>query len=400
LAEGETDGPPMTGKAESARHDPPGHRDEQPPDGLSVASIESALFRVPLKRPVAGSSARPGATPRPLSSWDVIAVRIRAENGVEGLGLTYELRAGGEAVLAALRHDLEPLVLGADCWATERIWERLYWATYNAGRRGTYIHALSALDIALWDAKACACGVSLARMLGADRRSVPLYESDSGWLSLSLKELVRENARAAERGLRAVKIMVGAPEPGEDERRVAAVRDAIGSDLLLMVDAGQKWDLRTALDRIHRLEEHDVFWVEEPLSCDDLAGHERLAAAVRPRIATGQTLTTRFDVRALLKQRAVDVLQMDVARIGGVTEWWRAAHLADADGVQLAPHFLMELHVGLVAASPRGLFVEHTPWLSYLLEDPPEICEGELLVPEAPGHGLRLRSDLDGFRVA
>ncbi len=397
MVEIDPDRPPVAAETASGEAS---SRDWQQPDGLSVASIESALFRVPLERPVAGASARPGVTSRPLSDWDVVVVRIRTESGVEGLGLTYEIRAGGEAALAALRHDLEPLVRGADCWATERIWERLYWATYNAGRRGVYIHALSALDIALWDAKARSCGVSLARMLGADRCSVPLYESDCGWLSLPLRELVRENARAAERGLRAVKIMVGSQEPGEDERRVAAVRNAIGPDLLLMVDAGQKWDLRTAIERIHRLEEHDVFWVEEPLSCDDLAGHERLAAAVRPRIATGQTLTTRFDAQTLLERRGVDVLQTDVARIGGVTEWWRVAHLADVAGVQLAPHFLMELHVGLVAASPRGLFVEHTPWLSSLLEDPPEIRDGELLVPEAPGHGLRLRPDLDRYRVA
>jgi L-alanine-DL-glutamate epimerase-like enolase superfamily enzyme len=369
-------------------------------DGFAIARVEAVLLRVPLGRPIAGASARPGVTPKPFTTWDVISVTVSTQNGLSGWGLTYELRAGGEAVLAALRHDLIPLVIGADCFATERLWHRLYWATYNAGRRGPFIHAISALDIAFWDIKAKAAGVSLARLLGADRTSVPIYESDQGWLNLSAAELARRNAAAVEAGMQGVKVFVGMPDRRDDERRLAAVRKAIGDGPALMVDAGQKWDYRSALERIRSLEAYDIHWVEEPLSCDDVEGHARLSRQIEPRIATGQTVTTRFEIQPLLERRAVDVVQADVARIGGISEWWRIAHLAEAAGATLAPHFLAELHVSLVAASPVGHWVEHTPWLTAILADPPKMRNGQLFVPTAPGHGLALQPQAEKWRIA
>jgi L-alanine-DL-glutamate epimerase-like enolase superfamily enzyme len=369
-------------------------------DGFAIARVEAALLRVPLGRPIAGASARPGVTPKPFTTWDLISVTVATQNGLSGWGLAYEIRAGGEAVLAALRHDLIPLVMGADCFATERLWHRLYWATYNAGRRGPFIHAISALDIAFWDIKAKAAGVSLARLLGADRTSVPIYESDQGWLNLSAAELARRNAAAVEAGMQGVKVFVGLPDRRDDERRLAAVRKAIGDGPALMVDAGQKWDYRSALERIRRLEAYDIHWVEEPLSCDDVEGHVRLSRQIEPRIATGQTVTTRFEIQPLLERRAVDVVQVDVARIGGISEWWRIAHLAEAAGATLAPHFLAELHVSLVAASPVGHWVENTPWLAAILADPPKMRNGQLFVPTAPGHGLALQPQAEKWRIA
>jgi L-alanine-DL-glutamate epimerase-like enolase superfamily enzyme len=369
-------------------------------DGFAIARVEAALLRVPLGRPIAGASARPGVTPKPFTTWDLISVTVATQNGLTGWGLAYEIRAGGEAVLAALRHDLIPLVIGADCFATERLWHRLYWATYNAGRRGPFIHAISALDIAFWDIKAKAAGVSLARLLGADRTSVPIYESDQGWLNLSAAELARCNAAAVEAGMQGVKVFVGLPDRRDDERRLAAVRKAIGDGPSLMVDAGQKWDYRSALERIRRLEAYDIHWVEEPLSCDDVEGHVRLSRQIEPRIATGQTVTTRFEIQPLLERRAVDVVQADVARIGGISEWWRIAHLAEAAGATLAPHFLAELHVSLVAASPVGHWVENTPWLAAILADPPKMPNGQLFVPTAPGHGLALQPQAEKWRIA
>jgi L-talarate/galactarate dehydratase len=369
-------------------------------DGFEVTKVDAALLRVPLARPIAGASARPGVTPKPFTTWDVISVTVSTRNGLSGWGLTYELRAGGEAVLAGLRHDLIPLLIGVDCFATERLWHRLYWATYNAGRRGPFIHAMAALDIAFWDIKAKAAGVTLARLLGADRQSVPIYESDQGWLNLSAAELARRNAAAVEAGMQGVKVFVGLPDMRDDEHRLAAVRKAIGDGPALMVDAGQKWDYRTALERIRRLEDYDIHWVEEPLSCDDIEGHVRLSRQIDCRVATGQTVTTRFEIQPLLERRAVDVVQTDVARIGGVSEWWRIAHLAEAAGASLAPHFLAELHVSLVAASPVGNWVENTPWLSAILADPPQIKDGRLFVPAASGHGLSLRPDADKWRIA
>src|SRR5437773_3875203 len=153
---------------------------------VEIIGARCARSRIPLAEPVLGASARPGVTPSPLASWDLLVVELDTSTGHTGTGFTYELRAGGPAVELALRGDLLPLVLGSDCNDPEALWERLYWATYNVGRRGAYMHALSAIDIAVWDAKARTLGQQLASLLGAERESVPLYESDSGWLSLPL----------------------------------------------------------------------------------------------------------------------------------------------------------------------------------------------------------------------
>ena len=131
-----------------------------------------------------------------------------------------------------------------------------------------------------------------------------------------------------------------------------------------------------------------------------MEGHARLSRQIEPRIATGQTVTTRFEIQPLLERRAVDVVQADVARIGGISEWWRIAHLAEAAGATLAPHFVAELHVSLVAASPVGHWVENTPWLAAILADPPKMPNGQLFVPTAPGHGLALQPQAEKWRIA
>jgi L-talarate/galactarate dehydratase len=369
-------------------------------DGCDIAAVDTALYRIPLAVPVTGGAARAGGISAPLASWDLIVATVRTSSGVTGTGFTYALRVGGEATRVCLRDDLAPLVLGASCWATEELWDRLYWATYYAGRRGLLIHALSALDTAIWDCKARSAGVSLAQLLGAERQEVEAYNSDSGWLSLSLDDLVRGAVESVERGFKAFKVIVGSPDARDDVRRVAAVRRALGDGPMLTTDAGQKWTLRTALAAIRGFAEHDVYWLEEPVSADDVDAHRRLFEQDEVRIATGQCLTTRHEVAPLLAPRAIDVLQHDVARIGGVTEWWRVAHMGQGAGVELAPHFFAELHVSLAAASPAGRWVEHTPWLGALLVDPPVPVDGRYRVPDAPGHGLVLRPDVERLRVA
>ncbi len=365
-----------------------------------IVDASCARYRIPLERPVLGASARAGVTPSALTHWDLVVVEVRTSTGETGSGFTYELRAGGGAVEVALREDILPLVVGADCHRPEQLWERLYWATYNVGRRGAYIHALAAVDTAVWDARARSLDLPLATLLGAERSSVPLYESDSGWLSLSLDELVRRNVAAIENGFNGTKIFVGGGDLADDVKRVGAVRKAIGATVPLMVDAGQKWTMPEAIERVRRLEDFELYWVEEPLPCDDVRGHEQLASSIQARIATGQTLTTRYEFEPLLENGAVQVIQPDVARLGGVTEWLRLTGSARAAGIEVAPHFLMELHVSLVAATPTGTFVERTPWLSPLLSQPPILQEGSLLVPSAPGHGLRLHRECEAFRLS
>ena len=364
-----------------------------------ITSVDAALYRVPLQVPVIGGAARSTGVSAPLESWDLIVCTVTTASGETGTGFTYALRVGGAATVTCLREDLAPLAIGSDVWGTEALWDRIYWATYYAGRRGLLIHALSALDTAMWDCKAKLAGVPLARLLGADRSQVEAYESSTGWLSSPTDQLVRAAADAIEAGFTAFKVIVGSPDVRLDVARVAAVRKSIGPEPRLMVDAGQKWDVRVALDAIRRMAEHDIYWIEEPITADDPEGHRRLMEQNDTRIASGQCFVTRHEARTFIAPRALDVIQHDVARIGGVTEWWRVAHLAESAGLEIAPHFFAELHVSLVAAT-QGRWVEHTPWLGELLVDPPVPVNGRYTIPDRPGHGLVLAPATSRWRVS
>ena len=199
------------------------------------------------------------------------------------------------------------------------------------------------------------------------------------------------------RGFRDVKIRVGRVSPAEDERRVAAVRRALGDGVSVAVDANQGLrDASVALDLGRRLQALGVRWLEEPLQPDDLAGAARVAAALDLPIAAGEVEQTRWAFRDLIAAGAADILQPDVTVVGGVTEWLKAATLASAHGLPVAPHYFSEVHAHLVAATPGAIGVEYfypdADIISFdpLLQDPLRPRDGRIPLPERPGVGLDL----------
>lgn len=216
------------------------------------------------------------------------------------------------------------------------------------------------------------------------------YNTSGGFLNAPLEEVTRNAVRSLEAGIGGIKIKVGHPDPAVDRARVTAVREAIGEDAPLMVDANQQWDRPTALRMGRWLEQFDLVWIEEPLDAYDVEGHRQLADALDTPIATGEMLASVAEHVRLIDARACDIIQPDAPRVGGITQFLRLATLADHAGLQLAPHFAMEIHLHLAAAYPREPWVEHFDWLDPLFEERLETRDGRMLVPDRPGLGITL----------
>ncbi|MEV0622718.1 mandelate racemase/muconate lactonizing enzyme family protein [Nonomuraea sp. NPDC050404] len=332
---------------------------------------------------------------RPLSQIDMLTCEIEA-GGLTGLGFSYTTRAGTPAQFAHVKEVGENL-LGEDPADIGRIYERLLWAGASVGRSGVATQALAAIDVALWDLKAKRAGLPLAKLLGAYRDSVRVYNTSGGYLQAPIEEVKERAAQSLAAGVGGIKIKVGQPDMREDLRRLTAVREHLGDQTPVMVDANQQWDRASALRFGRAVEDLGLVWIEEPLDAYDAEGHARLAAALDTPIATGEMLSSAADLVRLIDLRAVDFLQPDVPRVGGITPYLKVAALADHAHLQVAPHFVMEIHVHLAAAYPRESWVEHIEWLSPLFEERLEIKDGRMLVPDRPGLGLGLAEQARGW---
>lgn len=332
---------------------------------------------------------------------ETVFVELHTDDGLVGTGYSYTIGTGGRAVLHMLRDHLLPSVLGIDATCVEHAWRTMYDST-----RATTVGVITALgiaavDVALWDLRGLRAAEPLWRMAGGFRPSVPLYDTEGGWLHLDTDELVAGALRSREQGWHGVKIKVGRRSGAEDAGRVRAVREAIGDSMDLMIDANQSMTASEAIRRAALFEPYDLAWFEEPLPAEDVAGHERLAAATTIPIAVGESMYSIGHFREYLQRAAAGVVQVDVARIGGITPWLKVAHLAEAFNVSVCPHFLMELHVSLVAAVPNGRYVEHIPQLRAVTTNQIQILDGHAVAPRTPGLGITWDRDrIDDRRVA
>ncbi|GAA2787793.1 mandelate racemase/muconate lactonizing enzyme family protein [Crossiella cryophila] len=332
---------------------------------------------------------------------ETVFVEITTEDGAVGLGYSYTIGTGGSAVLALLRDHLLPQLEGVDTRLIESLWQQLFASTRSTTVGAITSLALAAVDTALWDLRCLRAGEPLWRMAGGFRSRVPAYDTEGGWLHLSADELVAGAVAAAAAGWRGVKVKVGKPNAAEDLARLHAVRAAVGPEFALMVDANQSMTAAEAIRRARLFEQVDLGWLEEPLPADDLAGHERLAAATSIPIAVGESLYSIAQFREYLQRGAAGIVQVDVARIGGITPWLKVAHLAEAFNVAVCPHFLMELHVSLAAAVPNGRYVEHIPQLRAITTAELTIVDGHAVAPETPGLGIAWDRDaMDDLRIA
>jgi len=361
-----------------------------------IIRIELGLHDVPLAFAVSDAKVLTGRQ-KPMAEVSVLTCRVETADGITGLGFSYTTRAGCRAQFAHAR-EVAAIALGQDPSDIGKIYDSLLWAGASVGRSGVATQAISTIDTALWDVKGRRAGLSLAKLLGSHRDSVRTYNTSGGFLSAPVEEVCEKGSASLAAGMGGIKMKVGQPDLRKDLRRVAAVREHLGPDVPLMVDANQQWDRATALRAGRALAEHDLVWIEEPLDAYDAEGHAALSRALDTPIATGEMLTSVGELVRLVDLRSATFLQPDVPRVGGITPYLRVATLADHAGLQLAPHFVMEIHVHLAAAYPRDGWVEHIEWLSPLFEERLVIEDGRMQVPTGPGLGLTLSEEASGMR--
>lgn len=335
----------------------------------------------------------------PIDAIDVVVCEIDSTNGMHGLGYTYTLSHGGGAVYALLVDEIAPMLIGRSVDRPEPVWHALWRRMLRYGRGGVVSVALAAADVALWDACARGAEMPLYRYLGAHRESVPVYGSsiDLGYSQETLLETVRNWKR---RGFGAVKIKVGRTL-SDDLVRLAAVREVLGADTELMVDANNGWDLPEASRRIDAMAPFNLTWVEEPLMPDDISGHTRLQQHAGTPIAAGETLFSAAEFARYLDAGAISYVQADVGRVGGITPWLAVADLAAAHHLPMAPHFLQDIHVHLLCAIPNVHRLEYLPLLDAVMETPLDVDGTGLAKPSTiPGVGVRFRAEVANPHLA
>lgn len=315
-------------------------------------------------------------------------VRITDADGQTGTGYSYTIGTGGPAIISLLKESLAPRLVGREAEEIEHLWRELLFTTHATAVGAITSLALAAVDTALWDLRGRQAGLPLWRMAGGCKDSVPLYSTEGGWLHLPTEALVTDALQMRQAGFAGCKLKIGKPSIAEDRARLQAVRDAVGDDFLIMVDANQSLSLADALRRAEVLAETDVYWFEEPMPADDIGGHRELARHSRVPVAVGESLYSISQFKDYLTQGAASIVQADVARIGGITPWLKVAHLAEAFNVPICPHFLMELHVSLVCAVPNAPMLEFIPQLDDVTNQPMAIEQGRALPPMAPGIGI------------
>ncbi|MBL8832854.1 MAG: mandelate racemase/muconate lactonizing enzyme family protein [Rhodospirillales bacterium] len=327
-----------------------------------------------------------------VSGLELIFVEITTDTGLKGTGISYTVDIGGSAIQTLIEDYLVNLAVGMDPLDYERIWNKL---NRQARRLGLGVNsmAIAAIDIAIWDIIGKHYGQPLYRLLGGSRDSIPSYISE---INLSAADTVDELARRIDeyvaRGYRAVKIKIGHDDPEIDFERISKAKEHLGRGKKLLVDLNQKWTAAEATQKATRLDVFDLGWIEEPILYHDIAGHAALKRAIRTPIALGESLYCRQQFQQYLCADAIDVVQADVAFVGGITEWLKIAHLASAFGRPVAPHFMMELSVHLLCGVQNAFMLENVVGGSLtelgLLEEPIVVDGGIGKPSERPGHGI------------
>ena len=323
-----------------------------------------------------------------FESQETPIVRITDSEGAEGIGYAYTIGTCGPAVIRMLERTLAPCMLGREAEEINGIWRDLLSSTHATAVGAITSLALAAIDTALWDLRCKRAGLPLWQLAGGSNAKVPLYTTEGGWLHLTADDLAEDAAAMKAKGFTGAKIKIGKPSIAEDRARLSAVREAVGEDFRIMVDANQAFDLAEARRRADMLADFAVHWFEEPMPADNIGAHVDLVRHSRVPIAVGESMYSLSQFKDYLQFGAASIIQTDVARIGGITPWLKAAHLAEGFGVSICPHLLMELHVSLVCAVPNAQTLEYIPQLDAITTSRLDIRGGTAYPPGSNGIGI------------
>jgi L-alanine-DL-glutamate epimerase-like enolase superfamily enzyme len=349
---------------------------------MRIRDVQADHYVIPLPTVLSDS------THGTIRGFELVTVRLHDAEGATGVGYTYTVGAGGAAVHALIARDLSPILIGRDADRIEATWQAMWWALHYGGRGGAAALAISAVDIALWDLRARRQATPLWRALGGYDPRVPCYAGGID-LDLSVDALLRQTDDNLARGFRAIKMKVGRPSLSEDVVRVRAMRQHLGAEFPLMVDANMRWSVDEAIRAARALADLDPVWLEEPTDPDDVPGHARIVRDGGLPIAAGENLHTLAEFRQLIAAGGVTFPEPDVTNCGGITAFMKVCHLAQAFHLPVTSHGAHDVTVHLLAAAPNRSYLEaHGFGLDRFIAEPLRLEEGAAVAPERPGHGV------------
>lgn len=355
---------------------------ETPHGRPKVERVETYVLRVPLHRPITDALYS-------RTHWHIPVVEVLTSDGLIGTGYS-GVWAGEDLICDTIDRYLTPMLLGGDATAIGELWRDMYWSPLHwVGRAGVTHMGLGMVDMALWDLAAQRAELPLWRLLGGRHRELATYNTDGGWLNLPIEQVIADTEAMVDAGWRRIKLKVGSGDLDTDVQRVRKVREVLPEDIVITVDANQAWDRVTAREAARRLAELSVAWIEEPLHPDDIDGHADLRRQSSVPIALGENVYNLQAFAAFLAADAVDVVQVDVTRVAGISEWLRVAHLAQGHGRWVVPHAgdMMQVHQHLVAGvgADAPAMIEYLPWGQEAFRQPVNVVQGRLVLPETPG---------------
>lgn len=351
-----------------------------------IEDIKVYLVGVQAKKNLADST-------RKVETIGITVVDVVTNDGIHGYGFTY-YEVGGEAIREFILNSVKPRLLGRNPLETECFFADISQYARGVARKGLAFCAYSAVDIALWDIKGKMFNLPLYKLLGGNKDLVQIYGS-GGWTSYTDNELIEEAEQMLLAGYDKIKVKVGVDagkNPNRDLKRIKMLREAVGPDVKIMLDANNVWTSAIAAQFANIVKEYDILFFEEPVFADDIPGLADFRMRTDIPVATGEHEYTRYGARDLLLGKACDILQMDVTRCGGYSEMLKIIGMSQAWNIPFAPHGMEYVHMHLVSAAENGLFLERLlifeDVFNIVLDNPPMPEKGYLKLPDKPGLGL------------
>ncbi len=359
---------------------------------LTIRAVRAVGVEVPMTYALGTSAAI-------ITTAPLVLLDLETNEGVTGR--TYLFCFTRDLVPPVLRMiEAAGVVVTGDKVAPFDLWDKLARRFKLIGVTGIVRMALSAIDVAAWDALAIAAGEPLARLLGAAPRPIPAYNS-CGLGLMTPQDVADEAEKLLAGGFRAIKLRLGYPTLAADIAALEAVRKRVGADVAVMVDYNQALTVAQALERGRALDAEGIYWLEEPIRHDDYAGNARLVRELSSPVQIGENFNLITAMEAALGAGAADYVMPDLDRIGGVTGFMQAAALAAARGIEMSSHLFPEVSAHLLAATPTGHWLEYMDWANPILAEPLEIVDGCARTPDRPGNGLVWNPDaVARYRIA